>query len=107
GKDLVTDNPATLYATLEVADLAGNTGIVYNTERYFVFDDLPAKPSITNIKDESLASDYSEVMLYGKGGFDPNNGKLYTVEIFAKDSEGSYVSIGEVPVDSDGNWKLD
>ncbi|WP_267750361.1 Ig-like domain-containing protein [Vibrio cholerae] len=106
GKDLVMDNPATLYATLEVFDLAGNTGIVDSTERYFVFDDLPVKPSITNIKDESLASDYSEVTLYGKGGFDPNNGKPYTVEIFAKDSDGSYVSIGEVPVDSEGNWKL-
>ncbi|EJK2114797.1 cadherin-like domain-containing protein, partial [Vibrio navarrensis] len=107
GKDLVMDNPATLYATLEVSDLAGNTGIVDSTERYFVFDDLPVKPSITNIKDESLASDYSEVTLYGKGGFDPNNGKPYTVEIFAKDSDGSYVSIGEVPVDSEGNWTLD
>ncbi|WP_206604814.1 type I secretion C-terminal target domain-containing protein [Vibrio vulnificus] len=107
GKDLVMDNPATLYATLEVSDLAGNTDIVDSTERYFVFDDLPVKPSITNIKDESLASDYSEVTLYGKGGFDPNNGKPYTVEIYAKDSDGSYVSIGEVPVDSGGNWKLD
>ncbi|EGQ9291305.1 hypothetical protein F7U77_06650, partial [Vibrio vulnificus] len=107
GKDLVMDNPATLYATLEVSDLAGNTDIVDSTERYFVFDDLPVKPSITNIKDESLASDYSEVTLYGKGGFDPNNGKPYTVEIFAKDSDGSYVSIGEVPVDSEGNWTLD
>ncbi|WP_438469078.1 type I secretion C-terminal target domain-containing protein [Vibrio vulnificus] len=107
GTDLIMDNPASLYATLKVTDLAGNTDIVDTTERYFVFDDLPAKPSITNIKDESLASDYSEVTLYGKGGFDLNNGKPYTVEIFAKNSDGSYVSIGEVPVDSDGNWKLD
>ncbi|WP_391856522.1 Ig-like domain-containing protein [Vibrio cidicii] len=107
GKDLVMDNPATLYATLEVSDLAGNTDIVDSTERYFVFDDLPVKPYITNITDESLASDYSEVTLHGKGGLDPNNGKPYTVEVFAKDSHGSYVSIGEVPVDSQGNWTLD
>ncbi|TKF16011.1 type I secretion C-terminal target domain-containing protein, partial [Vibrio genomosp. F6] len=62
-------------------------------------------PSITNITDDSTDSDYSTVTLHGTGS-EPGN----TIEVFAKDSSGLYVSIGTAFVvvgDPSPTWTLD
>ncbi|UAB68887.1 cadherin domain-containing protein [Vibrio sp. SCSIO 43132] len=66
-------------------------------------DDTPTgKPTITNITDDSVNSDYSEVTLHGTGSEVGN-----TIEVFAKDSDGNYISIGIATVQADLSWTLD
>ncbi|CDT87371.1 Iron-regulated protein FrpC (fragment) [Vibrio coralliirubri] len=99
GAQLVMDNPASLYATVEVSDLYGNTEVEDTTERYFVFTDIPESPVITNISDDSAASDYSEVTLHGTG--EPGSA------ILLFDEDNNQVNVAPITVDNDGNWTTD
>ncbi|MGF1916274.1 Ig-like domain-containing protein, partial [Vibrio splendidus] len=99
GSNLIMGNPADLTATVTGSDDAGNDFVASNTERYFVFTDIPESPVITNISDDSAASDYSEVTLHGTG--EPGS----TILLFDEDS--NQVNIVPITVDSYGNWSTD
>ncbi|NGZ94120.1 cadherin-like domain-containing protein, partial [Vibrio aestuarianus subsp. cardii] len=109
GSDLIPENitegSAILTAKLTVTDTAGNTTVATTTEPYFFDVIAPDSPTITKVTDDSVASDYSTVTLHGTGS-EPGN----TIEVFAKDANGNYVSIGTAQV-VDGNpeptWTLD
>ncbi|MEZ9616927.1 Ig-like domain-containing protein, partial [Vibrio sp. 10N.261.51.A1] len=99
GSNLIMGNPADLTATVTGSDDAGNDFVASNTERYFVFTDIPESPVITNISDDSAASDYSEVTLSGTG--EPG----LTILLFDEDS--NQVNVAPITVDSNGNWTTD
>ncbi|CDT06731.1 hypothetical protein [Vibrio coralliirubri] len=99
GSNLIMGNPADLTATVTGSDDAGNDFVASNTERYFVFTDIPESPVITNISDDSVASDYSEVTLHGTG--EPG----LTILLFDEDS--NQVNVAPITVDSNGNWTTD
>ncbi|WP_237668686.1 Ig-like domain-containing protein [Vibrio toranzoniae] len=109
GSNLIPDGEveggAILTAKLTVTDDAGNIVVASTTEPYFFDVDSPSVPSITNITDDSTDSDYSTVTLHGTGS-EPGN----TIEVFAKDASGLYVSVGTALVVA-GNpsptWTLD
>ncbi|WP_155742039.1 VWA domain-containing protein, partial [Vibrio nigripulchritudo] len=77
-----------------VSDEASETALAADTE--------VKAPTITNITDDSANSDYSDVTLHGTGSEVGN-----TIEVFAKDSDGNYVSIGTATVQADLSWTLD
>lgn len=56
-------------------------------------------PSITNISDDSAASDYSEVTLHGTG--EPGSA------ILLFDEDNNQVNVAPITVDNDGNWIID
>ncbi|MFA0570267.1 Ig-like domain-containing protein [Vibrio gallaecicus] len=99
GSNLVMPNPADLTATVTGSDDAGNDFVASNTERYFVFTDIPESPVITNISDDSAASNYSEVTLGGTG--EPGS----TILLF--DEDNNQVNVAPITVDNDGNWTTD
>ncbi|WP_162891956.1 Ig-like domain-containing protein [Vibrio paracholerae] len=108
GKNLVPDvlngdtRSLELTAKLHVEDAAGNKAVSTNTEVYFLDIVAPKSPTITNVTDDSPESDYSVVTLHGTGS-EPSN----KIEVFAKDANGEYVSIGTATVNSDLSWTLD
>ncbi|MFB9151731.1 Ig-like domain-containing protein, partial [Vibrio gallaecicus] len=99
GSNLVMPNPADLTATVTGSDDAGNDFVASNTERYFVFTETPESPVITNISDDSAASNYSEVTLDGTG--EPGS----TILLF--DEDNNQVNVAPITVDKDGNWTTD
>ncbi len=108
GKNLVPDvlngdtRSLDLTAKLHVEDAAGNKAVSTNTEVYFLDIVAPKAPEITKVTDDSTESDYSVVTLHGTGS-EPNN----KIEVFAKDANGEYVSIGTATVNPDLSWTLD
>ncbi|EHP5030716.1 cadherin-like domain-containing protein, partial [Vibrio cholerae] len=108
GKNLVPDvlngdtRSLDLTAKLHVEDAAGNKAVSTNTEVYFLDIVAPKAPEITKVTDDSPESDYSVVTLHGTGS-EPNN----KIEVFAKDANGEYVSIGTATVNPDLSWTLD
>ncbi|EPO3029388.1 Ig-like domain-containing protein [Vibrio cholerae] len=108
GKNLVPDvlNGETrsleLTAKLHVEDAAGNKAVSTNTEVYFLDIVAPKAPEITKVTDDSPESDYSVVTLHGTGSEAGNK-----IEVFAKDANGEYVSIGTATVNPDLSWTLD
>ncbi|WP_181712811.1 Ig-like domain-containing protein [Vibrio tarriae] len=96
------DRGAILTAKVTVSDDAGNTFVATTTEPYFFDIDAPDAPTITKVTDDSSESDYSVVTLHGTGS-EPYN----TIEVFAKDANGEYVSIGTATVNPDLSWTLD
>ncbi|MDN3679078.1 cadherin-like domain-containing protein, partial [Vibrio tapetis subsp. quintayensis] len=99
------DGVGQLIAKVTVIDEAGNTHVASNHESYFFDLVAPDAPSITNITDDSVDSDYSTVTLHGTGS-EPGN----TIEVFAKDASGLYVSIGTALVVAGSpspTWTLD
>ncbi|HCJ7274037.1 TPA: cadherin-like domain-containing protein, partial [Vibrio cholerae] len=91
-----------LTAKLHVEDAAGNKAVSTNTEVYFLDIVAPNAPTITKVTDDSSASDYSVVTLHGTGSERGNK-----IEVFAKDANGEYVSIGTATVNPDLSWTLD
>ncbi|MEZ8194800.1 Ig-like domain-containing protein [Vibrio cortegadensis] len=61
--------------------------------------DIPDSPIITNISDDSVNSDYSDVTLHGTG----QPGSI----ILLFDEDNNQVNIDLITVDSDGNWTTD
>ncbi|MER0394976.1 Ig-like domain-containing protein [Vibrio vulnificus] len=96
------DGGAILTAKVTVSDVAGNTFVATTTEPYFFDIDAPDAPTITKVTDDSSGSDYSVVTLHGTGS-EPGN----EVEVFAKDANGVYVTIGTATVQQDLSWTLD
>lgn len=96
------DGGAILTAKVTVSNVAGNTFVATTTEPYFFDIDAPDAPTITKVTDDSTESDYSVVTLHGTGS-EPNN----KIEVFAKDANGEYVSIGTATVNPDLSWTLD
>ncbi|EKF9134383.1 cadherin-like domain-containing protein, partial [Vibrio cholerae] len=96
------DGGAILTAKVTVSDVAGNTFVATTTEPYFFDIDAPDAPTITKVTDDSPESDYSVVTLHGTGS-EPSN----KIEVFAKDANGEYVSIGTATVNPDLSWTLD
>ncbi len=96
------DGGAILTAKVTVFDVAGNTFVATTTEPYFFDIDAPDAPTITKVTDDSSGSDYSVVTLHGTGS-EPGN----EVEVFAKDANGVYVTIGTATVQQDLSWTLD
>ncbi|XNL61195.1 Ig-like domain-containing protein [Vibrio vulnificus] len=96
------DGGAILTAKVTVSDVAGNTFVATTTEPYFFDIDAPDAPTITKVTDDSSGSDYSVVTLHGTGS-EPGN----EVEVFAKDANGVYVTIGTATVQQDLAWTLD
>ncbi|MCA3927459.1 type I secretion C-terminal target domain-containing protein, partial [Vibrio vulnificus] len=96
------DGGAILTAKVTVSDVAGNTFVAATTEPYFFDIDAPDAPTITKVTDDSSESDYSVVTLHGTGS-EPGN----EVEVFAKDANGVYVTIGTATVQQDLSWTLD
>ncbi|POC67547.1 Ig-like domain-containing protein [Vibrio vulnificus] len=96
------DGGAILTAKVTVSDVAGNTFVAATTEPYFFDIDAPDAPTITKVTDDSSGSDYSVVTLHGTGS-EPGN----EVEVFAKDANGVYVTIGTATVQQDLSWTLD
>ncbi|HAS6298289.1 TPA: type I secretion C-terminal target domain-containing protein, partial [Vibrio vulnificus] len=96
------DGGAILTAKVTVSDVAGNTFVATTTEPYFFDIDAPDAPTITTVTDDSSGSDYSVVTLHGTGS-EPGN----EVEVFAKDANGVYVTIGTATVQQDLSWTLD
>ncbi|WP_224067804.1 Ig-like domain-containing protein [Vibrio penaeicida] len=86
--------------TADVSDVAGNAATQATSS--IEVDATVAKPTITNITDDSENSDYSEVTLHGTGSEAGN-----TIEVFAKNEDGDYVSIGTATVQNDLSWTLD
>uniref|UniRef100_UPI0011AB46AB Ig-like domain-containing protein n=1 Tax=Vibrio penaeicida TaxID=104609 RepID=UPI0011AB46AB len=86
--------------TADVSDVAGNAATQATSS--IEVDTAVAKPTITNITDDSENSDYSDVTLHGTGSEVGN-----IIEVFAKDADGSYVSIGTATVQADLSWTLD
>ncbi|BCK06894.1 hypothetical protein VCSRO17_1467 [Vibrio cholerae] len=105
GSNLIPDGEvdvgAILTAKVTVSDVAGNTFVATTTEPYFFDIDAPDAPTITKVTDDSTESDYSVVTLHGTGS-EPNN----KIEVFAKDANGEYVSIGTATVNPDLSWTL-
>ncbi|MBN8142032.1 cadherin-like domain-containing protein [Vibrio vulnificus] len=91
-----------LTANLHVEDTAGNKAVSTNTDVYFLDIVAPDAPTITKVTDDSSGSDYSVVTLHGTGS-EPGN----EVEVFAKDANGVYVTIGTATVQQDLSWTLD
>ncbi|EOE6382084.1 cadherin-like domain-containing protein [Vibrio cholerae] len=108
GKNLVPDvlngdtRSLELTAKLHVEDAAGNKAVSTNTEVYFLDIIAPKAPEITKVTDDSPESDYSVVTLHGTGSEAGNK-----IEVFAKDANGEYVSIGTATVNPDLSWTLD
>ncbi|GIA02999.1 T1SS secreted agglutinin RTX [Vibrio cholerae] len=108
GKNLVPDvlngdtRSLELTAKLHVEDAAGNKAVSTNTEVYFLDIIAPKAPEITKVTDDSPESDYSVVTLHGTGSERGNK-----IEVFAKDANGEYVSIGTATVNPDLSWTLD
>ncbi|EJL6492974.1 cadherin-like domain-containing protein [Vibrio cholerae] len=108
GKNLVPDvlngdtRSLELTAKLHVEDAAGNKAVSTNTEVYFLDIVAPKAPEITKVTDDSPESDYSVVTLHGTGSERGNK-----IEVFAKDANGEYVSVGIVKVNQDLSWTLD
>ncbi|ELV8626614.1 cadherin-like domain-containing protein, partial [Vibrio cidicii] len=108
GKKLVPETfnggPKTLELTakLHVEDAAGNKAVSTNTEVYFLDIVAPDAPTIIKVTDDSPESDYSVVTLHGTGSEAGNK-----IEVFAKDANGEYVSIGTATVNSNLSWTLD
>ncbi|WP_207850994.1 cadherin-like domain-containing protein [Vibrio cholerae] len=106
GSNLIPDGEvvggAILTAKVTVSNVAGNTFVATTTEPYFFDIDAPDAPTITKVTDDSTESDYSVVTLHGTGS-EPNN----KIEVFAKDANGEYVSIGTATVNPDLSWTLD
>ncbi|HAS6349374.1 TPA: hypothetical protein I7241_15680, partial [Vibrio vulnificus] len=108
GKNLVpekfNEGPQSLELTakLHIEDAAGNKAVSTTTEVYFLDIVAPKAPEITNVIDDSPESDYSVVALHGTGS-EPGN----EIEVFAKDANGIYVTIGTATVQQDLSWKLD
>ncbi|MER0359395.1 Ig-like domain-containing protein [Vibrio vulnificus] len=96
------DGGAILTAKVTVSDVAGNTFVAATTEPYFFDIEAPDAPTITKVTDDSSESDYSVVTLHGTGS-EPGN----EVEVFAKDANGVYVTIGTATVQQDLSWTLD
>ncbi|EPF2930802.1 Ig-like domain-containing protein [Vibrio navarrensis] len=96
------DGGAILTAKVTVSDDAGNTFVATTTEPYFFDIDAPDAPTITKVTDDSSESDYSVVTLHGTGS-EPGN----EVEVFAKNANGIYVTIGTATVQQDLSWTLD
>ncbi|MGF1711079.1 Ig-like domain-containing protein [Vibrio kagoshimensis] len=103
GSNLIPDGEseggAILTAKVTVTDDAGNTVVASTTEAYFFDLDAPDAPSITNISDDSAASNYSEVTLDGTG--EPGS----TILLF--DEDNNQVNVAPITVDNDGNWTTD
>ncbi|WP_146779153.1 Ig-like domain-containing protein [Vibrio tarriae] len=95
------DGGAILTAKVTLSDVAGNTFVATTTEPYFFDIDAPDAPTITKVTDDSPESDYSVVTLHGTGS-EPSN----KIEVFAKDANGEYVSIGTATVNPDLSWTL-
>ncbi|PKF76312.1 hypothetical protein CW749_27690, partial [Vibrio sp. vnigr-6D03] len=91
---------ATLTVEAIITDAAGNVSEKGSDSAKL--DTTVAKPSITNITDDSENSDYSEVTLHGTGSEAGN-----TIEVFAKDEDGKDVLIGTAIVQDDLSWTLD
>ncbi|END2489697.1 VCBS domain-containing protein, partial [Vibrio vulnificus] len=108
GKNLVPDvlngdtRSLDLTAKLHVEDAAGNKALSITTEVYFLDIVAPKAPEITKVTDDSPESDYSVVTLHGTGS-EPGN----EIEVFAKDANGIYVTIGTATVQQDLSWTLD
>lgn len=87
---------------IEVTDEAGNKA---SESQMIKVVESPNSPAITNITDDSGASDYTTVTLHGTGSVVGN-----TIEVFAKDGTGAYVSIGTALVVAGSptpTWTLD
>ncbi len=88
-----------LSVVVNATDKAGNT---FDSPVKFIDKDttVPDTPMITNITDDSLASDYSVVTLHGTG--EPG----HKIKIF--DEDGNFVNEGHtVTVDEYGKWSFD
>ncbi|OCH24723.1 hypothetical protein A6E12_17040, partial [Aliivibrio fischeri] len=99
GVDVKTLADGTLTATASFTDQDGNTA---NDIKDEVAKDTvaPNPPAITNITDDSAASDYSTVTLHGTG--EPGA----TITIYDEDNNVVNSSTA-ITVDSDGNWTFD
>ncbi|WP_342029459.1 Ig-like domain-containing protein [Vibrio sp. S9_S30] len=100
GSDLAADTEFTV--SVASTDEAGNPVNSTATSTHTVDTIAVSAPSITNITDDSENSDYSEVTLHGAGSEVGN-----TIEVFAKDGNEDYVSIGFATVQDDLTWTLD
>ncbi|MDN3697724.1 cadherin-like domain-containing protein [Vibrio cortegadensis] len=102
--DVSSLKDGTLTVDATFTDQDGNVETADDTVAKDITANVGA-PSITNITDDSTDSDYSTVTLHGTGS-EPGN----TIEVFAKDSSGLYVSIGTAFVvvgDPSPTWTLD
>ncbi|RYU68289.1 tandem-95 repeat protein [Aliivibrio finisterrensis] len=93
----LTDGPLTIDAS--ATDNNGNSITAQDTDT--VLNAMPPNPpAITNITDDSAASDYSTVTLHGTG--EPGA----TITIYDEDNNVVNSSTA-ITVDSDGNWTFD
>ncbi|MEH0690337.1 tandem-95 repeat protein, partial [Vibrio cholerae] len=103
GADLAEDTA--FDVNVASTDVAGNPVTSTGSSTHTVDLEAAIKPSITNITDDSPSSDYSLVTLHGTGS-EPGN----TIEVFARDSNGVYISIGTTIVvegEPSPTWTLD
>ena len=88
----------TLTVEMSVTDKAGNRGVV--SDEIALDITAPNSPVITNISDDSAASDYSTVTLHGTG--EPGA----TITIYDEDNNIINPST-VITVDSNGSWTFD